>query len=78
MALSNAQKEKIKLRATFFNGVAMGIVLIGAFTPITRAAYDSTIRSDALGFMAGLTVVCFVLGFVLHLHAMRHLEGLDG
>lgn len=75
--MSDAEKEKVKLRAAFVNGLAIGVVLIGAFTPITRAAYDPTITKDALSFMVILTVVCFVLGFALHYYATRHLEGLD-
>jgi hypothetical protein len=77
MSLPDSAKEKIKLRATFVNGLAIGFILIGAFTPLTRSAYDPIIKSDVLGFMAGLTVVCAVLGIVLHLYAMRELDGLD-
>lgn len=75
--MNDAEKEKIKLRATFINGLAMGVVLIGAFTPITRAAYDPSITHDAFAFMALLTLVCFALGFALHYYASRHLDGLD-
>lgn len=75
--MSDSHKEKIKLRATFINGLAMGVILIGAFTPITRAAYDPAITKDAFAFMALSMIVCFGLGFALHYYATRHLDGLD-
>ncbi|MBO6539842.1 MAG: hypothetical protein JJ969_10620 [Rhizobiaceae bacterium] len=77
MPVSNAEKEKIKLQANFINGLALGSVLIGAFTPITRAAYDLTIAAEAFVFMALLGIVCFALGIVLHSNAARHLEALN-
>ncbi|PSJ62547.1 hypothetical protein [Kumtagia ephedrae] len=77
MPLSDATKEKIKLRASFVNGLAMGVVLIGVFTPITRAAYDPTVGVDTFVFMAISAAICFALGFVLHSHAMEHLDEMD-
>ena len=62
MSLSDADKEKIRLRATFVDGTATGVVLIGAFTPITPVAYDPAIGRDALALMALLTLVCFARG----------------
>ena len=38
--LSDTQKEQIKLRATFLNGIGIGIILIGVFTPVTRLVYE--------------------------------------
>ena len=75
--LSDATKEKIKLRATFVNGLAMGSMLVGVFTPITRAAYDPVVTGDAFFFMAGSAAICFALGFILHSYATSHLDGLD-
>ncbi|WP_162894688.1 hypothetical protein [Rhizobium terrae] len=37
--LSDAKKEQIKLRATFVNNIAIGVILIGVFTPVTRLIY---------------------------------------
>jgi hypothetical protein len=75
--MTDGEKEKIKPRANFVNSFAIGIVLIGAFTPITRAAYDPTLPRGALAFMTVLAIVCFAIGFALHSVASRHLEGLD-
>jgi len=65
--VTDAEKEKIKLRANFINGLAVGVVLIGTFTPITRAAYDPAMKGDAFLFMAGTGLVCFALVFILTL-----------
>lgn len=77
MSLSDAQKEKIKLRAAFLNGLAIGSVLIGVLTPVTRAAYDPSVTSSAFLFMVVTAAVCFALGFGLHSYASVHLERLD-
>jgi hypothetical protein len=78
MQPSDARKEKIKLHANFLNGLAMGVMLIGAFTPISRAAYDPTLQASTLGFMAVLAIVCFVVSGVLHYYATRVLNELKG
>jgi len=77
MPLSDADKEKIKLRATFVNGLAMGAVLIGVFTPITRAAYDPAVAPATFLFMAMSAAICFALGFILHSYALDQLSELD-
>lgn len=78
MSPAEIRKEKIKLQANFINGVAIGVILIGGFTPITRAAYDPTIQASTLGLMAFLAIVCFALGVTLHYYAVRHLNDLEG
>jgi hypothetical protein len=74
--LSDALKEKIKLRASLFNGLAIGVILIGVFTPITRAAYDPAFRANDLLFVFLTAIICLAIGFALHYYASRHLEGL--
>lgn len=37
--LSDARKEQIKLRATFLNGIGIGVMLIGVITPPIRTLY---------------------------------------
>jgi hypothetical protein len=75
--LSDAQKEQIKLRATFLNGIGIGIILIGVFTPVTRLVYDNVQpRTSSVGLLAW-PVSCFVLGSALHLAANWILKGLS-
>jgi predicted membrane channel-forming protein YqfA (hemolysin III family) len=77
MSLTDARKEQIKLQANFLNGIAIGIILIGTFTPITRALYDPTIQKSTLGIMAVLAILCVGVGSVLHYHATRRLDALQ-
>ncbi|UXN61799.1 hypothetical protein [Phyllobacterium zundukense] len=72
--MTASEIERIKLRANFINGLAIGVVLIGVFTPITRAAYDPVMKGDVFLFMALSAGVCLVLGVVLHYYATRHLS----
>lgn len=75
--LSDARKEQIKLRATFLNGIGIGVILIGVFTPLTRIMVgDINAGTDVLS--ASLSpVVCFFLGTALHLIATRMLGDLS-
>lgn len=75
--MTDGEKEKIKLRANFVNNFAIGVMLIGAFTPLTRAAYDPSMTRDTLGFAILLAIVCFALGLTLHYVAWKLLSGLD-
>jgi uncharacterized membrane protein len=76
-SLSDARKEQIKLRGTFLNGIGIGVILIGVFTPIIRILNDPAL-SQANLLWAGLSlVVCFILGLCLHYAATRILDGLD-
>ncbi|GGA78467.1 hypothetical protein GCM10011491_02040 [Brucella endophytica] len=75
--LTDAAREQIKLKATFINGLAIGVFLIGTFTPITRVAYDPAIYGKAIVPVLFSAIICIAIGFALHYWALRHLEGLD-
>ncbi|OJU35168.1 MAG: hypothetical protein BGN94_01260 [Rhizobiales bacterium 68-8] len=77
MSPAEIRKEKIKLQANLLNGLAIGIVLIGAFTPITHSVYDPSIAASALGLMAVLAIICVATGGALHYHALRRLDALE-
>ncbi len=64
--LTDAQKEQIKLRATFLNNIGIGVMLIGVFTPIVRAMYEPAALSGSLASIITTMVVCFSFGLVLH------------
>lgn len=73
MPLSDGGKEKVKLRATFINNLAVGFFLVGFLGP----------TMDAMGLgNAGLeskpaSIFCIVFSIVLHLMATRHLSEID-
>ena len=74
--LTETQKEQIKLRATFLNGVGIGVMLIGVFTPVTRLVYD-TDAGIHIAWIAGPMFICFFLALTLHLLGARQLRELD-
>lgn len=75
--LSDARKEQIKLRATFLNGIGIGVMLIGVFTPVTRMIYGDMRPDISQIWLAGGTLGCFVLGSTLHVLAGWILRGLS-
>lgn len=75
--LSDARKEQVKLRATFLNGIGMGVMLIGVFTPVTRMVYGDMRMDISPNVLAIGTIGCFVLGSALHPIAGWILKGLS-
>ena len=73
--LSDAEKEQTRLRATFLNKIGVGVMLIGAFTPRARIAYEEA-GSISLIWAVGSPIACFLLSLILHLAAMKILERL--
>ncbi len=76
VTLSETEKEQTKLRATFLNNIAIGVMLIGVFTPIARILYEDMRTSISLAWLVGSPIACFLLSLVLHLGAMKILERL--
>ena len=70
MALSEASKEKIKLRASFLNNLAVGFFIAGFLGPIVTAHTGDEIRIYAGILSVGMSVV-------LHIYATRHLSEID-
>ena len=75
--LSDARKEQIKLRATFLNGIGMGVMLIGVLTPLTRIIYGDLRLDISPYWLAGGAIACFVLGIALHWAGSMILKGLS-
>jgi hypothetical protein len=75
-ALSEALKEQIKLRATFLNGLGMGVMLIGVFTPVTRLVYDHPASETDMLRVVIPMLVRFFLGAALDLGGGWILKGL--
>ncbi|AXV14727.1 hypothetical protein CYG48_02805 [Neorhizobium sp. SOG26] len=74
--LSDAQKEQIKLRATFLNNIGIGVLLVGVFTPVARLVYDGSAVEAGFSKFVLPMLVCFFLGVVLHLGGGWILRGL--
>lgn len=76
MLLSDVKKEQIKLRATFLNGIGIGVMLIGVFTPVMRLVYDDPTSKIDLSRVVIPMLLCFFLGAALHLGGGWILKGL--
>ena len=75
--LTDASKEKIKLRAAFLNGIGIATFAVGALAPLIRAIGDEAVTPAATVSAVVLSPICFALAGVLHLQAQRQLERLD-
>jgi hypothetical protein len=74
--LSEGQREQIKLRATYLNGLAIGLVLVGGISLPTTIAFNA--RSPAELLIAGsLFLFSFVVSPYIHWIATKVLGGLD-
>lgn len=73
---SEAEKEQIKLTASYLNGIAIGLILVGGLTIPSSLALnaDSDIQR---GVAAILSLCSLVASPYIHLHARRRLRGLD-
>lgn len=75
MALSEASKERIKLRSTFLNNIAVGVMLLGTISTVIALV---TGNQHATGNLAlSVALVCIALSLGIHVVAVRWLEELD-
>lgn len=65
--------ERLKLTATYVNGLAIAVFAVGGFAPILNFIAASIAPGYAV---ACFVVICFPLSFALHLLARRMLEDL--
>lgn len=77
MALTDAQREKIKLRANYVNGMAVGTFTTGALSPIIAFAIRADSGDSHVQLSLLITVICFALSVALHLRATEALTELD-
>jgi MFS superfamily sulfate permease-like transporter len=68
-----ASNERIKLRATFLNGLAIAIFAVGGLAPVVTALGAMTTPPPPLMM---LTTICLPIVYVLHSYAMRSLKDL--
>ncbi len=74
--LPEAQKEQVKLRATFLNNIGVGVMLIGVLPPTTRLLYGDISANVSVFWLVFSPAACFALGLALHLAGTRALKGL--
>lgn len=71
--MSLIHNERIKLLATYLNGVGIAIFAVGGFAPIISSLYSQT--GPTLILML-VSLVCFLVSAVLHYAASNVLKRL--
>lgn len=73
MRAKTIKNEQVKLSATYANGLALAIFVVGALTPIVNQ-----LEADkSIGNPVVIVVVCIVVSGALHLLARQLLRGLQ-
>lgn len=75
--LTDAAKEQVKLRATYFNQLGVALFAVGGLAPMVKATTDDGLSAGTVSTIVVLSIVCFVLSGVLHYRATEHLKELD-
>ena len=77
MTSEQVEQEKIKLRAAYVNGLAIGTFPSGAISPVIGFALRPETGTGQMPLAFLITVICFILSFVLHLKATEELSRLN-
>lgn len=75
--LTEASKERIKLRSQYANGMAISLFAVGVLGPVVAIMGTDDISSSRLTGLVLTGIVCFGLSVVLHLYAAKNLGELD-
>lgn len=75
--LTEASKERIKLRSQYANGMAVSLFAVGVLGPVIAIMGTDDMSSSRLIGLALTGIVCFGLSVVLHLYAAKNLGELD-
>ena len=75
---SPAEIERFKLRATFYNNLAVGSLIAGILTPIVSIILDVPTFHNVSGPVTAILVVSLILvAVILHWMGQAHLRRLD-
>lgn len=74
--LSDADKEQIKLTAAYFNGIAIGLALVGRLTIPSSIALNATTPFERL-LAAALSLSSLGVSPYIYINARRWLGRLD-
>ena len=75
--LTEASKERIKLRSQYANGIAVSLFAVGVLGPVVAIIGTQAASHPQTMALAATALVCFVLSVVLHLYAVENLGELD-
>jgi hypothetical protein len=68
--------ERAKLMATYVNGVAVGLSVLGSVGPIFSFLFAQPSLRPAIGVLIAAMAICRAMSVCLHLFARRTLGGL--
>ena len=74
--LTEGQREQVKLRATYLNGLAIGLALVGGISLPTTISFNARNPSELL-IAGSLFLFSFVVSPYIHWIATKVLGGLD-
>ena len=74
---SDAGKEQIKLTATYMNGIAIGLALVGGLSIPASIALSATAGREQI-IAACVSLFSFCLSPYIHMRAKQGLRRLDG
>ena len=74
--MTDAEREKIKLRATYINNIAVGVFVAGVLSPIIALATQENEPPYSLPLSVFVAFLCMAVSFALHLKAVEHLSEL--
>lgn len=77
MKPEEVEREKVKLRAAYVNGMAIGTFTTGVLSPIIAMAIHPENGDSPITLAFLITVICFALSFALHLRAMEEISRLE-
>lgn len=58
--------ERTKLLATFFNGLAIAVIVVGMFSPTFAPPQASPLEVGGISLQLIQNAVCLVVSFILH------------
>ena len=73
--LSDATKERVKLRSTYLNNIAVGIMLLGTVSTVLSLATGGQPGTGNL--VLSIAAVCVAVSLLLHVLAVRWLGDLN-
>jgi hypothetical protein len=75
--LTEAGRERIKLRANFLNGIAIATFAVGTLGALSKAHLEMSADVWVIAVGVAFAAVCLLVSGILHFVAYRHLKELD-
>jgi len=74
--MKTVHNERLKLSATFLNGLAIALLAVGGVAPVLQTARTMTLQAGEWHRTIVLAVVCLSAAGILHFFARAMLGGL--